>query len=57
VSCEVRAKKHREESLETKLKSLEKQGLIRLAKQPMGKFRPLPSRGKSAAKMILEDRG
>jgi len=53
----VRAKKHREESLETKLKSLEKQGLIRLAKQPMGKFRPLPSRGKSAAKMILEDRG
>jgi hypothetical protein len=53
----VRTKKRREESLEAKLKSLEKQGLIRLAKQPMGKFRPIPSRGKAAAKMTLEDRG
>jgi prevent-host-death family protein len=45
-----------EQSIETVLKRLEEQGLIRLAKRPMKKFRSVPSRGKSAARMILEDR-
>ena len=38
------------------LKKLQAQGLIRLAKRPLSKFRAIPSRGKSAAEMILEDR-
>lgn len=38
------------------LKRLESEGKIRLAKRPLGKFRPIPSRGKSASEMILEDR-
>jgi prevent-host-death family protein len=45
-----------EESLETLLRRLEEQGLIRLAKRPMRKVRPVPSRGKSAARMVIEDR-
>lgn len=38
------------------LKRLESEGKIRLAKRPLSKFRPIPSRGKSASEMILEDR-
>jgi len=43
-------------SLTERLKELEAQGLIRLAKRPLGKFRAIPSRGKSASEMIIEDR-
>ena len=45
-----------EPSLMDVLKRLESEGKIRLAKRPLGKFRPIPSRGKSASEMILEDR-
>lgn len=45
-----------EQNIETVLRRLEEQGLVRLAKRPMGRFRAVPSRGKSAALMILEDR-
>lgn len=38
------------------LKKLEAEGKIRLAKRPLSKFRSIPSRGKSASQMILEDR-
>ncbi len=38
------------------LKKLEAEGKIRLAKRPLGKFRTVPSRGKSASRMIIEDR-
>ncbi len=38
------------------LKKLEAEGKIRLAKRPLSKFRPVPSRGKPASRMILEDR-
>jgi prevent-host-death family protein len=38
------------------LKRLEAEGKIRLAKRPLSKFRPIPSRGKLASRMILEDR-
>src|ERR1700688_4972684 len=37
------------------LKQLEANGKIRLAKGPLGKFRAISSRGKSASAMILED--
>lgn len=42
--------------LTERLRGLEAQGLIRLARRPLGKFRAIPSRGKSASQMILEDR-
>jgi prevent-host-death family protein len=42
--------------LAERLKELEAQGLIRLAKRPLSKFRAIPSRGKSASQMIIEDR-
>ena len=42
--------------LAERLKHLEALGLIRLAKRPLGKFRAIPSRGKSASQMIIEDR-
>lgn len=45
-----------EPSLMDVLKRLESEGKIRLAKRPLGKFSPIPSRGKSASEMILEDR-
>jgi prevent-host-death family protein len=45
-----------EQNIETVLRRLEEQGLVRLAKRPMSRFRAAPSRGKSAAHMILEDR-
>lgn len=38
------------------LKKLEVEGKIRLPKRPFGKFRAVPSRGKSASRMIIEDR-
>ncbi len=38
------------------LRKLEAEGKIRLAKGRIGKFRAIPSRGKSASEMILEDR-
>ena len=38
------------------LKKLEAEGKIRLAKRPLGKFRAVPSRGKSASQMIIQDR-
>ena len=34
----------------------EAQGLIRLRRKPFGKFKPIPSRGKLASEMIIEDR-
>ena len=43
-------------SLMERLKGLEAQGLIRLGKRPLSKFRAIPSRGKSASEMIIEDR-
>ncbi|HYA62226.1 MAG TPA: type II toxin-antitoxin system prevent-host-death family antitoxin [Candidatus Sulfotelmatobacter sp.] len=44
------------DSVEKRLKELEAQGLIRLAKRPMRSFKAIPSRGKPASKMIIEDR-
>ncbi len=38
------------------LKRLEMEGKIRLAKGHIGKFRAIPTRGKPASEMILEDR-
>lgn len=38
------------------LKRLDAEGKIRLAKGSLGKFRAVPSRGKSASQMIIEDR-
>ena len=43
-------------TLRKRLEELEAQGLIRLGKRPLGKFRAVPSRGKSASEMIIEDR-
>jgi len=43
-------------SLEDRLRELEAQGLIRLAKRPMRSFRAVASRGKPASQMLLEDR-
>jgi prevent-host-death family protein len=45
-----------EPNLMKRLQELEAQGLIRLAKRPLSKFRAIPSRGKSASQMIIEDR-
>jgi prevent-host-death family protein len=38
------------------LKRLEAEGKIRLPKRPLGKFRAVPTRGKPASEMIIEDR-
>ena len=38
------------------LKKLEAEGQIRLGKRPLGKFKAVPSRGKSASQSIIEDR-
>jgi len=38
------------------LKKLEAEGKIRLPKRSLGKFRAVPSRGKPASQMIIEDR-
>jgi prevent-host-death family protein len=44
------------DALRTRLLELEAQGLIRLPKRPMRSFKAIPSRGKSASEMIIEDR-
>jgi antitoxin (DNA-binding transcriptional repressor) of toxin-antitoxin stability system len=38
------------------LRKLEAEGKIRLGKRPLGEFKAVPSRGKSASQMIIEDR-
>jgi prevent-host-death family protein len=38
------------------LKKLEAEGKIRLAKRPLGRFRPVKIKGKPASQTILEDR-
>jgi len=43
-------------AVEERLKELEAQGLIHLAKKPLPKFRPAKSRGKPASQIIIEDR-
>lgn len=48
--------KSEQPTLRKRLEELDAQGLIRLAKRPLGKFRAVPSRGKSASEMIIEDR-
>jgi len=45
-----------EESLEDRLRELEAQGLIRLAKRPMRRFKAVAARGKSASQMLIADR-
>lgn len=42
--------------LHARLLELEAQGLIRLAKEPLGPFKAVRSRGKLASEMLLEDR-
>ena len=42
--------------MRARLLELEAQGLIRLAKQPLGPFKAVRSRGKLASEMLLEDR-
>jgi prevent-host-death family protein len=42
--------------LKNRLRELEAQGLIRLARRPMRSFKPVPSRGKPASQMLIEDR-
>jgi prevent-host-death family protein len=55
VSPPDREERH-EESVEDRLRELEAQGLIRLAKRPMRSFKAVASRGKPASQMIIEDR-
>jgi prevent-host-death family protein len=43
-------------TIEQRLKELESQGLIRLAKGRIGKFKAVPSRGKPASQILIEDR-
>jgi prevent-host-death family protein len=38
------------------LKRLEAEGKLRLPKRPLRKFRAVPTRGKPASQMIIEDR-
>jgi prevent-host-death family protein len=45
-----------EPDTEKQLQELEVQGLIRLAKKPLRKIRPIASRGKAASRLIIEDR-
>jgi prevent-host-death family protein len=45
-----------ESSVDDILKRLDAEGKIRLAKRPLGKFKAVPSRGKSASRIIIEDR-
>jgi prevent-host-death family protein len=42
--------------LDQRLKELEEQGLIRLARKPFPKFKPIKIKGKPASQIILEDR-
>jgi hypothetical protein len=43
-------------NLQARLKELESQGLLRLAKKPLGTFRAVKCKGKPASQMIIEDR-
>jgi prevent-host-death family protein len=43
-------------AVEERLKELEAQGLIHLAKRPLRKFRPVKTKGKPASQIIIEDR-
>lgn len=45
-----------DDALQIRLQELEAQGLIRLAKRPLSIFKAIPSRGKPASKMLIEDR-
>lgn len=45
-----------ENGLKERLKELEAQGLIRLAKRPLGKFKAVRIKGKPASQTIIEDR-
>ncbi len=45
-----------EESLHDRLRELEAQGLIRLARRPLRSFKAVASRGKLASQMLIEDR-
>ena len=45
-----------QEALENRLRQLEAEGSIRLAKGPLRPFKAVPSRGKPASQMIIEDR-
>jgi prevent-host-death family protein len=42
--------------IEERLRELEAQGLIRRAKGRIGNFRAVPSQGKPASQMLIEDR-
>jgi prevent-host-death family protein len=42
--------------VEVRLREMEVQGFIRLARKPFPKFRPVKSKGKSASHMIIEER-
>jgi len=44
------------DALRARLLELEARGLIRLAKGRLAPFKAIPSRGKSASEMIIEDR-
>lgn len=41
---------------EAKVRKLEAEGLLRLAKRPLGRFRPVKAKGKPASRIIREDR-
>ena len=45
-----------EDALGNRLRELEAQGFIRLGKRPMRSFKAVPSRGKPASEMLIEDR-
>lgn len=45
-----------EDSLKNTLERLEEEGYLRLGRKPLVKIRRVPSRGKSASQMIIEDR-
>jgi prevent-host-death family protein len=47
---------HPQDRLTARLKELEAQGLLRLAKRPIGKFRAVRATGKPASQIIIEDR-
>jgi prevent-host-death family protein len=46
----------REPTIMDVLERLEAEGKIRIGRKPLSKFRAIPSRGKSASQMIIEDR-
>ena len=52
----VRVTQTASSTIDERLKELEAQGLIHLATKPLGKFRAVKLRGKSASQMLIEDR-